>query len=140
MGIDASIVKLLVNAVDLSAKCTQLGEVAQSREEQDITAFGDAIRKMQSTLEASPELPATFNQDFAGGSVHATLQPLFTNKTEFNVAVRPTNAVISATNPEFQFTATLIRYNPMDATQPGAVVKASATFRRTSAITVDVTP
>lgn len=139
-GIDAGTTYVLINAVNLSDHCTQAPGVEQSLEEQDVTVFGNTIRTMQATLDASPEMAFVFIQDFASGKVHATIQPLFTGRTEFAVALRPTNGAISTTNPEFQFTARVTKYNLIDASQPGGVHKASVTLRRTSAVTVDTTP
>ena len=139
-GIDAGTTYVLINAVNLSDHCTNAAGIEQALEEVDVTVFGNTIRTMQATLDSSPEMAFVFLQDFNTAKVHATIQPLFTGRTEFNVALRPTNGAISATNPEFQFTARVTKYNLLDASQPGAVHKASVTLRRTSAITVDVTP
>jgi phage tail sheath gpL-like len=136
MAIDVSTYFVSINSVDLSSKCVSVGGLEQSREEQDITAFGDVIRQMQGTIEASPDLPLSFNQDFTGGSVHATISAIYTGKTAVAVDLRPTNAARSATNPSFTFTAKIPRYSPMDAASPGSILKASVTLRRTTAVTV----
>ena len=76
-------------------------------------------------------ITVTFLQDFAAGSVDATLYPLKAGNTTFTVGVRPVNASRSATNPEYQITALLFGYNPLD----GGIGEASSTdvtFRNAS--------
>lgn len=136
MAIDAGTYFVLINAVDLSAKGISVGALDQTREERDVTAFGAAIRNLQQTIEASVELPLVFNQDFAAASVHATINPLFTGKTEFAVELRPTNAARSTTNPGFTFSARVLRYSLLDPVTPGDTHKSSVTLRRTTAVTV----
>lgn len=58
------------------------------------------------------EVDFEFNQDFAAGQLDATIWPLI--GTLIPVKVRPTSAVISATNPEFQGTALVSKYSPLD--------------------------
>ena len=52
-----------------------------------------------------------FLQDFAANSVHATLQPLYSNSSTFALIIKPTSAGTSGTNPAFQGTAALFSYN-----------------------------
>ena len=136
MAIDVSTYFVSINAVDLSAKCISVGSLDQAREEQDITAFGDPIRQMQGTIEGSPDLTLTFNQDFAAALVHATINPIYTGKTAVAIDLRPSNAARSATNPSFTFTAKIPRYTVMENATPGGTLKASCTLRRTTAVVV----
>jgi hypothetical protein len=64
-----------------------------------------------------------FFQDFAAASVDATLWPLYANKTNFTMVVKPTSAAVSATNPSYTMTAVLPTYNPL----AGSVGEASTT-------------
>ncbi|MES2866730.1 MAG: hypothetical protein V4703_08210, partial [Actinomycetota bacterium] len=60
----------------------------------------------------------------AAGEVDATLWPLAIAYTTFAVAIKPTSAAISATNPEYQLaTGHLLSYSPMD----GKIGEASKT-------------
>lgn len=59
------------------------------------------------------ELTITFQQDFAAGEVDATLWPLYDNGTEFTVKVRPEDAPISVTNPEYVADCLLPEYSPL---------------------------
>lgn len=136
MAIDTGKTFISINSVDLSAQCTSAPGVEQAREEVDITTFGAAIRRMQQTLEQAPELVFAFLQNFAGGSVHATLQPLYDTPSEFPVKIRPSSAAIGVANPEFRFNATVTRYTPLDGSQVANVHRASLAIRRTTVITI----
>ena len=58
------------------------------------------------------EFSPTFAQDFASGGPDATLFPLI--GTEFAVAIRPTNAAQSSTNPTFAGNGMLFNYDPIN--------------------------
>lgn len=88
-----------VNGVDLSNHCTEFDAV-QGRENLPAHAMGDDDNYGMPGLKTG-DISATFLQDFAGGSVHATLRPLYENGTIVPVVWRATNAAASATNPEY---------------------------------------
>ena len=141
MAVDSGNAFVSLNAVDVSAKVASIGGLDQSREEVDITAMGDVIRKMQATLEQSAEVAITFHVDAWNGQPITVLDTMWANPaTAYAIAIRPTNTTIAATNPEFQFSARLIRYPRFDAVSPGQTHKLTVALRRTTAITVDITP
>ena len=78
-----------------------------------------------------------FHQDFAAGSVNATIYPLL--GTEVAVKVQPVNGAISATNPEYQFNAVVSEWTPLNGAV-GELATASVTWPITGAIVADVTP
>jgi len=78
-----------------------------------------------------------FHQDFAAGSVNATIYPLL--GTEVAVKVQPVNGAISATNPEYQFNAVVSEWTPLNGAV-GELATASVTWPITGAIVQDVTP
>lgn len=78
-----------------------------------------------------------FHQDFAAGSVNATIYPLL--GTEVAVRVQPVNGAISATNPEYQFNAVVSEWTALNGAV-GELATASVTWPITGAITVDTTP
>ena len=78
-----------------------------------------------------------FHQDFAAGSVNATIYPLL--GTEVAVKVQPVNGAISATNPEYQFNAIVSEWTPLNGAV-GELATASVTWPITGAIVKDVTP
>jgi hypothetical protein len=78
-----------------------------------------------------------FHQDFAVGSVNATIYPLL--GTEVAVRVQPVNGAISATNPEYQFNAIVSEWTALNGAV-GELATASVTWPITGAIVVDTTP
>lgn len=141
MAIDAGNAFVSLNGVDVSALCTNIGPLDQSREEVDITAFGASIRVMQATLEQSVELALTFNVNAFNDTLHSTLATMWsTPATAYAIKIRPTTAAISVTNPEFQFDARLIKNPLFDTAVPGQTYKRTIGLRRTTAVTVDTIP
>jgi len=74
-----------------------------------------------------------FAQDFASGSVDATLYPLV-GADAFTIAVRPTTSSVSSTNPEYTGSALLENYNPISGSV-GERATATATFQGTDVLT-----
>jgi len=78
-----------------------------------------------------------FHQDFAAGSVNATIYPLL--GTEVAVKIQPVNGAISATNPEYQFNAVVSEWTALNGAV-GELATASVTWPITGAVVQDVTP
>lgn len=111
---------ITVNGVDLSNHCSQI-TVNDAKDTVDVTAMG-ATNKAYAVGLGDATISADFFQDFAAGSVDATLWPLHSGGGTFTVEVRPQNAARSTTNPAFIMTALLPEYSPLD----GSVGDASA--------------
>lgn len=103
---------IIVNGVTLSDHGNQVN-IEDSRSQEDFTGFGATNRSYGKGLGDS-KMSMRFFQDFAAGSVHATLQPLISSTTPVTVEVRATSAARSATNPAFVLSALLFNYNPLD--------------------------
>ena len=106
-----------------------------SREQLEITAFGDAARRYIGGLQDS-SVTISFHQDFASGSVDSTV---FSNLGgTVAIVVKPTSAAVSATNPSYSFNALVVQSTPfssnvgdlatMDVTWPvdGAITRATS--------------
>jgi hypothetical protein len=78
-----------------------------------------------------------FHQDFAAGSVNATIYPLL--GTEVAVKVQPVNGAISATNPEYSFNAVVSEWTALNGAV-GELATASVTWPITGPVVVDTTP
>lgn len=102
---------VVVNSVALSDH-VQSVEVTLSRETGDDTAMGNTARSMSPGLKATG-LNITFLQDFAASNVDSTLFTLFDAGTEHTVVVKPTSAVVGATNPTYTLTGFITSYNPI---------------------------
>jgi hypothetical protein len=92
-------VQIKVKGVDLTDHLQQVG-VPTSADEQDVTAMG-AKNKQTLLGIGDGEISATFFQDFAAGSVAATLDPLVGENEPFPVVVIPNAGAVSATNPAY---------------------------------------
>lgn len=117
-----------VNSVNLSDHCSSVA-VESSAEEIDLTAFTSAGYREFAQGFKDAEITATFFQDYAAASVHATLQPLYDAGGTFAVYIKAENATTTSTNPRIELvTARLFGYTPLT----GGVGEASTmdvTFR-----------
>lgn len=121
--------RIEINGVVLSDHANQV-EVPSEKEEQDVTGFGATSREIQLGL-GDASISMTLFQDFATGSVHATLWPIHRDGTAVVVKVRKSSAAISATNPEWTMTGVLPAYTPLSGGvgEPSTI---EATFRNAS--------
>lgn len=113
--------RVTLNGVTVSDHCSSV-TVETSKDEVDVTAMGATFKQLLAGIGDATITLSVF-QDFAGGSIHATVQPLFQNGTTFVVTVRPTSAAESATNPTATMTGIILTYNPI----AGSVGDASTT-------------
>ena len=125
-----------VNAVDLSDHVRQV-TLTYEAELQDETAMGQGTRKNKPGL-LNWSLEVEFFQDFAAGEVDATLYPLV-GAAAFTVAVRPVNAAISTTNPEYTGPAVLASYQPVSGSV-GDMGMTPTSFQPAGTLVRDVTP
>jgi hypothetical protein len=78
-------------------------------DEIETTAFGQTYRtRIGGLRDASVSLD--FHQDFGAGAVDALLFPLMGSTVA--VAIAPTSGTVTATNPEYRFTALVTQYQP----------------------------
>ena len=83
-----------------------------SREQLEITAFGDAARRYIGGLQDS-SVTISFHQDFASGSVDETV---FSNLGgTVAIVVKPTSAAVSSSNPSFSFNALVVQSTPFSS-------------------------
>jgi hypothetical protein len=78
-------------------------------DEIETTAFGQTYRtRIGGLRDASVSLD--FHQDFGAGSVDSLLFPLMGSTVAVKIA--PTSGTVTATNPEYRFTALVTQYQP----------------------------
>ena len=106
-----------------------------SREQLEITAFGDSARRYIGGLQDS-SVTLSFHQDFASGSVDSTVWGNLGGTVA--IIVKPTSGAVSATNPSYTFNALVVQSTPfssnvgdlatMDVTWPvdGAITRGTA--------------
>ena len=106
-----------------------------SREQLEITAFGDSARRYIGGLQDS-SVTISLHQDFASGSVDSTIWSNLGGTVA--IVVKPTSGTVSATNPSYSFNALVVQSTPfasnvgdlatMDVTWPvdGAITRGTA--------------
>ena len=100
--------KITVGTTNLSSSINSV-TLDITADEIETTAFGQTYRtRIGGLRDASVSLD--FMQDFAAGSVDALLFPLMGSTVAVKIA--PTSGTVSATNPQYEFTALCTQYQP----------------------------
>lgn len=121
---------ITIGGDDLSASLAAL-TLDISVEEQDTTAFGNTARTRIGGLQDG-SVSLDFHQDFAAGSIDATLFPLL--GTTVAITVTPTGEATSATNPIYSFSALVTQYTPF-ASSIGDLATLSVSWPVSGAVT-----
>ncbi len=100
--------KITVGTTNLSTSINSV-TLDITADEIETTAFGSTYRTRIGGLK-SGSVSLDFMQDFAAGSVDALLFPLMGSTVAVKIA--PTSGTITATNPEYRFTALVTQYQP----------------------------
>ena len=101
-----------LDAVDLSDHITSLS-INTNYDLVEVTQVGDIAKKMVAGLEDN-SVTFEFQQDFdiaANGGVDAVIYPF--RGLSIACTVRPLNAAISATNPEYRFDVIVSQWSPL---------------------------
>jgi hypothetical protein len=106
----ATDVKVLINNQNLSDHIAQVS-LEQTSDEIETTAFGTEWRQRVGGGLKDASISIDFHQDFASSSVDAILSPLFGSIA--TVVVTPTSGSVSATNPSFTGTFSVVQYSPV---------------------------
>jgi hypothetical protein len=106
----ATDVKVLINNQNLSDHIAQVS-LEQTADEIETTAFGTEWRQRVGGGLKDASISIDFHQDFGAGSVDAILSPLFGSIA--TVVVAPTSGSVSATNPSFTGTFSVVQYSPV---------------------------
>jgi hypothetical protein len=80
-----------------------------SADEVETTAFGSSYRTRIGGLKDA-SVSFDFHQDFGAGAVDALLFPLM--GTTVDVKIAPTSGTVTASNPEYRFSALCTQYQP----------------------------
>lgn len=103
--------QIVVNGVDFSDHVSSV-EVSMKKKSIDTTNFSGGGTEVQAGLKEDTFV-INFQQDFNASEVDATLYPLYDDENEFTVAIRPVQAAISSSNPEYSATCVLLEYQPI---------------------------
>lgn len=123
-------VHVKIQGIDLSDHIASV-ELSQTLEDVDTTAFGDSGRTRVAGLEDS-SITLDFHQDFASGSVDATIAPLVGGTASFYIVGNGT--AVSATNPKYTGTVLITEWTPL-AGSVGDLATASVTWPVSGVIT-----
>ena len=82
--------RVTINGTDLSDHCTSV-TVSDDTEEQDVTGFGESYREMADSLK-NASVETTFIQDYATGSVDATIYSIYSGTAAGTIKVTPDTA------------------------------------------------
>lgn len=124
-----------LNSVDLSDQVTAV-TINQTFDELETTSMGATSHTFVKGLESST-VTLDFINSYASAEVAATLQAAY--GTTVPLTIKPTSAVVSATNPEYQTTILVNNLTPVSGSV-GDLSTQSITFTCNSAIVVDTTP
>ena len=126
----ATDVKVTINGTDFSSNLAQV-ELSLESDDVETTAFGNSWRTRQGGLKQG-SITLDWHQDFAAGSVNATLFPLF--NTLATVVVTPTSGSVSPTNPSFSGLFLVNSYSPI-ASSVGDLATFSVTWPASGTVT-----
>lgn len=113
-----------IDNIDLSDHVKKVS-INYSADEEDTTTMGSNSKKRVATLKDF-KVTVEFAQDFASGSVDATLFSLV-GADSFPVEIRPDAGVASVTNPKYTGNCILTEYSPLDG-QVGSLATTSVTL------------
>ena len=122
--------KITVNGSNLSTSLNQV-ELALESDDLETTAFGGTFRERIGGLKTG-YLTLQFMQDFAVGTVDATLFPLF--NTIATVVIVPTSGTVNSSNPSYTATCLVNSYSP-HASSVGDIATFSVTWPTTGTVT-----
>lgn len=122
--------KITINGTNLSSSLTS-ADLSLSSDEVDTTTFGSTWRTKIGGLKTG-SLTLNFNQDFAAGSVDATLYPLF--NTIGTVVITPTSSAVGTANPSYTFEVLCNSYQPF-ASSVGDLATLSVTWPTNGTVT-----
>jgi hypothetical protein len=100
-------------------------------DEQETTSFGKTFRERIGGLKDA-SVTLDFHQDFGATAVDATLHPLIGGTV--GIEIKPTAGTISATNPQYSFTALCTSYQPF-ASSVGDLATLSVSWPVTGQVT-----
>ena len=125
-----------LNSVDVSDQVTA-ATINQTFDELETTSMGgNGSHTYVKGLESS-SVTLDFLNSYAAAEVATTLQSAY--GTTVALTIKPTSAVISATNPEYQTTILVNNLTPVSGSV-GDLSMQSITFTCNSPIVVDTTP
>jgi hypothetical protein len=127
--------QIILDGYDVSNHCSSIsfGTVYDLVE---VTQVGDIAKKMVAGLEDN-SLSLELMQDFGVSELESVIYP--NRGLLINCSVRPVNAAISTTNPEYRFKALVSQWAPLTGT-PGSLATVTVDWPIYGTIEKDTTP
>jgi hypothetical protein len=127
--------RIILDGYDVSDHCSSIsfGTVYDLVE---VTQVGDIAKKMVAGLEDN-SLSLELMQDFGVSQLESVIYP--NRGLLINCSVRPENAAISATNPEYRFKALVSEWAPLTGS-PGTLATVTVNWPIYGTIEKDLTP
>jgi len=127
--------RLILDGFDISDHCTSVsfGTVYDLVE---VTQMGDIAKKMVAGLEENT-LSLELQQDFGVSQLESVIYP--NRGLRVNCTVRPVNAAVSATNPQYSFQVLISEWSPLSASV-GTLATTTVTWPIYGEITKTTTP
>ena len=122
--------KITVAGVDFSTNLNSV-ELSQEADDLETTAFGQSWRSRIGGLN-NASITLNFMQDFAAGSVDATLNPLLGSIA--TVVIQSASGTVSATQPKYTATCLVTAYSPF-ASSVGDIATLSVTWPVSGTVT-----
>jgi len=123
--------QITINSVDLSDHIASV-TLSTSNDVVETTGFSSVAARTRISGLSDNSLTLEFHQDFATSNVEATIFPLIGTNT--TVVVKPTSSAVSATNPSFTCSASVVEWQPLSGAV-GELATASVTWPISGAIT-----
>jgi len=120
-----------VNSVDVSDHVASV-TLNSSIDVVETTAFSSTAARTRIGGLADNSITLEFHQDYASGSIEATVYPLLGTTT--SVVVKPNGSTTSATNPAYTSTVLVSEWTPLNGAV-GELATASVTWPVSGAIT-----
>jgi hypothetical protein len=120
-----------VNSVDVSDHVASV-TLNSSIDVVETTAFGTTGARTRVGGLADNSITLEFHQDYASGSIEATVYPLLGSTT--TVVVKPNGSSTSTTNPSYTSTVLVSEWTPLNGAV-GELATASVTWPVSGAIT-----
>jgi hypothetical protein len=123
--------QITINAVDLSDHIASV-TLSTSNDVIETTGFSSTAARTRVAGLSDNSITLEFHQDFATSNVEQTIYPLIGTNT--TVVVKPTASAVSATNPSYTCSASVVEWQPLSGAI-GELATASVTWPISGAIT-----
>ncbi len=127
--------RLILDGFDISDHCTSVG-FGTVYDLVEVTQMGDIAKKMVAGLEENT-LSLELQQDFGVSQLESVIYP--NRGLRVNCTVRPVNAAVSATNPQYSFQVLISEWSPLSASV-GTLATTTVTWPIYGEITKTTTP